>query len=93
MTAPQEKPRHLYRCPVKAAWAAKQLGLTLTTFASNGLVKTQSVRSISLHASYPNGGLGYRYYLHPDSVPVLLGLTADQKAAMELLGLWPESEA
>lgn len=75
-----------YLCPIKAAWAAKQLGVVFED--PNGLFAISNI--VYAHDEFDELP---PYYLHPDSVPVLLGLTADQKAAMQLLGLWPESEA
>lgn len=82
------RPRLYCRCPIAAAWLAKHLGVKYT----NGDSLRSACEAIGSYGRDMKTSNGF-FYLAPASARLLDSLAADQKAAMKLLGLWPESEA
>lgn len=78
--------RLYFRCPIKAALFAKYYGVK---FANGDSLRSACEMIGTNGRDLQNGGA---FYLSREAERLLDGLTADQKAAMRLLGMWPESE-
>lgn len=78
--------RHYYSCPVAATLVQERLGVRFHW--ADG-----SDASAYDRLEYGTGRGLPVLYVNPDSLHLLNSLTVEQKAAMHLLDLWPESEA
>jgi hypothetical protein len=87
--------RFFYRDPLAAAWMAKHFGMQYTeklkTFG-----KTDWQDPECYLAGLPRSGKTEwsrcNYYIHHDSYPILESINKVTRAALKLVGLWPEKE-
>ncbi len=75
-----EAPRLFYTEPLAAEWAAKRHGMRFQVRMIGDLFHDID----NPREWHPD------YFIHPECAPLLDCFTAEEKAAMQLLGLWPK---
>lgn len=87
MTAPQEKPRLYYDCPLKAAWMAKYFGVKIDLGTGvYGLAAKATVENGRLVVTPGFSAEHFRYYIHPDSLHLLEPQVGDMVTNIGMTG-------